>query len=113
MEASSLIFKHVFSLLKENGGNVFFVVNRKNVFSKRITLFDVPFLHPVTIQRLVLRPLLKKSRFPLIFSPLLSVKFLLCARQKRTLCRETFPQTEIEEFCKERKISAYFFVFES
>ena len=112
-EASFLIFKHVFSLLKENGGHVVFVVKRKNIFSKGITLFDVPFLHPVTIQRLALRSLLKKSRFPLIFSPLLSVKFLLGARQKRKLCREAFPLTEIEAFCKERKISADFFVFES
>lgn len=110
-EASFLIFKHVFSLLKENGGNVVFVVNRKNLFSKRITLFDVSFLHQVTIKRLGLQSLLKKSRFPLIFSPLLSIKFLLCTLQRRKLRRESFPQTEIEEFCKERKISVDFFVF--
>lgn len=111
-EASFIIFKHIFSLLKENGGHVFFVVNRKNVFSKKITVFDVPFLHPVTIQRLGLRPLLKKSRFPLIFCPLLTAKFLLRARHNMKLCREAFPQTEIEEFCKVRKITAVFFVLD-
>lgn len=113
IEGSFLILKHVFSLLEENNGTVIFVSKYKNLSSKKITLFDIPFLHPVTINRLGFQKFLKKSRFPLIFSPISSIKFLISPKPMRKIYSDSFSHRKLEDFCKERKISIKIFAFES
>lgn len=113
LEASYLILKSVFSLLKENNGKVIFLINKRNVKSKKITLFDISTFHRVTIQHLALQSLFNKSRFPLIYSPIASIKILFEYKPKRKLSGEDIKYKELNDFCLERKISIDYLVFRS
>lgn len=104
MGAAFTILQHVFSVLKENG-TVILIVKNKNIESNSFTVFDIPYLHPVTIRRLGLAALSRKSRYPLIFSPIYSIKFLFPAPKQSELTIRAVFEEKIQKFCEERNIS--------
>lgn len=109
MEVSFLVLEHVFSLLKENG-EVIFVVENEYCGSESLSLFDVTLLHPVAIRKLSLQNLKRKSRYPIIFSPLSSFKFLLSPK-KKFMKKVVIDSKAIKTFCLERNISVTCYTF--
>lgn len=104
LTASYEILRHVCGILKENNSQVILVVKKGN--EKGYSIFDIPFLglSPVSIRRLGLQRLQKKSRFPLLFAPLCTCRFLLSFGNHRH-CEDSDAPKEMLEFCRERNIT--------
>lgn len=98
--ASYQIFMHVESLL-ENGGRLIFI-NDTKVNQEAITIFDIFYLHPITRKELKIEELTLKSKYPLMYEPIKSLKNIL------RLNKKGFKQIECKDnlyqFCKERNI---------
>lgn len=103
--ASYEIMRHTFSILRdfEGGGILVLAVRDKYAEKHNFSLFDIPFLHPVTIRKLGLARLARQTRLPLLFAPVRSLRFLLNLR-RRTYIHGPCPDRAISEFCKERNI---------
>lgn len=67
------ILRHTHSILKEEKGVVIMTIGESK---KDFTIFDVPFLCSLTIKKYNLEDLCKKSKFPVIFAPINSIRFL-------------------------------------
>lgn len=101
--ASYEILRHTSSILKERGGHVVLAVRRKSAAQNTYSLFDVGFLHPVTIERLGLKGKTWQRHLPALFAPLRSLRLALWIQHgswKEAEC----PLQEIQSFCKERRI---------
>ena len=102
--ASYEFMRHTFSILQNSGGGILVLAVRDKYAEKQnFSLFDIPFLHPVTIRRLGLARLARQTRLPLLFAPVRSLRFLLNLR-RRTYIHGPCPDRAISEFCKERNI---------
>lgn len=98
--ASELIFKRMFSYLKD-GGSVIFITKKKYLESRKISFLDIPFLHPITrIQYHVS----EMTKFPLFFHPLLSFKYLHQTHCEKKYTVEIPIPENLEKFCEERNI---------
>lgn len=110
MGASYEILKHTSSILKENGGEVYLVVDR-NIRNKKFSVFDIQWLHPIIIQKYNLFRLAKKARFPLFFAPAKSLRCLLnIAKSSQMLRNYIFDNElimEINDFCQARGIKLH------
>lgn len=100
LNSSYQILRHTHSILKENGGNVVIVLGKSK---KEFTIFDMPFLHPITIKKYHLELLKMKSKLTFIFAPLDSVRFLLGSVSKYSLVQSA--DAELASFCAERGYS--------
>lgn len=97
------LLRHTFSILKEEGGTVVIITRPKNE-NRHYSVFDIPYFNDITVKRLHLEELKQKSPFPVIFSPIGSVKKLLNSSQgilQDTNCK----MPEIGQFCDERNIT--------
>lgn len=95
--SSFQILRHTHSILKEEGGTIIIAIGKsRNVF----TVFDIPFLHPVTIKKYRLERLCRRSKFPLIFAPIASVKFMFGRGSMYQLLQDV--PDELKTFCDER-----------
>lgn len=101
LEASIQILMHVVSVLEEHGRCIIVhdLANPRN----KLTIFDLPFLHSITIKELQLEGLKRKSNYPLIHEPIISIKYALGLKKSRFRKTEC-PVEELSRFCKERKI---------
>ena len=108
--ASQIIFKRLFSLLDEEYGGVIFVINKKRMDSKDVSVFDLPMIHPVTLKNLKIEKLQKKSKFPLIAEPLKSMKWLVNKKYHKLFAVECVDE-ELILFCKKRGISLHLYAF--
>ena len=106
LKSSFEILKHTSSILKEDGGVVYLIVdikNRNNGFS----VFDIPFFHPVTIRKYNLYDLEKKARYRILFAPIKSMRYVLGVT-KNVKNKENKAEdglyTDIGNFCRDRNM---------
>lgn len=101
------ILRHVFSILDENGSEVIICVQDKKRYAD-YNIFAIPFFSCITIKRLKLEKMERKSKFPLFFYPLLSLKFLLKSKKilKEIECRNE----KMIEFCEIRNIKLKYLI---
>lgn len=100
--ASVLILERLHSLLKEGQGRVIFVIKKKNLIKRRISVFDLPFLHEVTLRNLGINKK-KRLKYPFLYEPLNSLKWVGSSK-KMSMIEKTTYNMEIDAFCKERNI---------
>lgn len=101
--ASFLILQGKFSWLKEGKGKCIIVCKKSNEKKNAISIFDIPFLHIITIRKYNLEKQRKELRYPLISHPLQVIKFFF----GKKYCMSTVykcPLHEIENFCFQRDI---------
>lgn len=105
LEASYEILKHTSSILRENGGEVYLVTD-ENIQREKFSVFDIQWLHPITILKYNLFHLERKTRFPLFFAPVKSLRFLLNIYKSGQILESQLPDdnlfTEIAGFCQAR-----------
>lgn len=108
--ASIIIFKRLFSLLNEEHGCVVFVINKKRLNSKDISVFDLPMIHPIILKKLNIGTLQKKSKFPLFAEPIQSIKWLVNKKCHKLISVECFDE-DLIKFCEERGIGLQLYAF--
>ena len=98
------LLKHTYSILNidEKKATAIIIDNPKNQ-NKEFTIFDIPFLSRTKIKDLNLSTLLIKSKFPLLFAPISSLKFLFNLKQSALKTVEC-PDENIKSFCDKRNI---------
>ena len=96
------VLRHTFSILKEQGGRAVLVAKEKNAFAGGYSLFDVIHFHMITVKRLGLERTARMGRFPVIFAPVKSFKFIFGERRGKAL--KVYHDCELEGFCRERGI---------
>lgn len=99
--ASYEILRHTFSILKENG-TVIILDGKKSTGG--FSIFDIPFLHAVTIKRLNLHHLKKIYKIPLLVSPIKSLRLFRAFHIDAHFEDEECPKKEIIQFCESREI---------
>ncbi len=102
--SSYQILRHTHSILKEEGGTVVLAFERNR---DNFSLFDMPFMHPVTIKKYGLESLKRKSRFPLLFAPVKSLFLIIGGGGgKNSFIQFTDEKNQVYSdtavFCKER-----------
>lgn len=95
--SSYQILRHTHSILKEKGGTVIMAIGNNK---KNFMIFDIPFLHNITIKKYNLEGLRVMSRFPFFFAPIDSLRFLWGGVSKYAPTQNT--DEELSRFCKER-----------
>ncbi len=101
LNSSFQILKHTHSILKEEGGSVIIAVGKGK---KDFSVFDIPFLHPITIKKYHLERLRKMSKLTFIFSPIDSIRFLLGGGYSAYTPVQNV-DAELAAFCEERGYS--------
>lgn len=98
------ILRHTHSILNE-GGEVVFVIKSNYLKSEVFSVFDIPFLHYTTIKELGLRKIVRRNRWPLIFEPIISVKFTMNRSYRDIFKCIDCPDEEINVFCRDRNLT--------
>lgn len=101
LEASYQIFMHIESLLEDKGRLIILHDNR--IRTEKLSIFDTPYIHPITIKELKQENLNKKIRHPFIYEPIKSLKYLLDYKKSNYKNRPC-PKESLNTFCKEREI---------
>ena len=101
--ASFLILQGKFSWLKEGQGKCIVLCKKENEKKKSISMFDMPFLHTIIINKYKLKRQQTELEYPLFFHPLQVRKFIFGKKYNMSVV-EKCPLPEIEEFCKQRNI---------
>lgn len=113
LRAAFEILRHTWSILKDGGHAVLAVCetngSRNMTKSGEFSVFDVPFLHAITVKALGLERLRHRSMMPVVFAPLRSFRFLL-GMHLSGWRRQECPLREVKEFCNERGIILEYFV---
>lgn len=102
------ILRRTFSILKEQG-TVIFAINKNNINKKRIRVFDIFFLHDVTIQEMKLNRLSRLKKFVLIANPYSCIQLLSGTSYHDIKELKNYNSKIVDKFCVERKI--FFQVF--
>ena len=101
--ASFLILQGKFSWLNEGKGKCIIVCKKNNEKKKNVSMFDIPFLHTIIINKYKLKKQQAELKYPLLSHPLQVCKFIF--GQKYNISSvEKCPFPEIEEFCAQRDI---------
>lgn len=109
--ASFLILKRMYSYLKK-GGIVILVLKDNNIDENKVSLYEYPFLHPVTIKQYHLEYIFKEMSYPLVYC-----FFSIFHKRRRKsvknkiLHEKSCPNVEIIHFCKNRGIGLLFFQY--
>ena len=110
MRASFEILKHTSSILKENEGEVYLVVDG-NIRNNNFSVFDIQWLHPIIIRKYNLFCLAKKARFPIFFAPRKSLRCLLNITKPSQMLRSQSLDNEmimeIDRYCQARGIKLH------
>lgn len=101
LEASYQLLLHTISCI-EDDGTCIILYNRKAQL-KGFTLFDIPYIHPITRKELQIEHLVKQNRLPLLYEPIKSLKMLLHIK-KRGFFETECPSTEIKNYCDKKGI---------
>jgi hypothetical protein len=106
LKSSFEILKHTSSILKEDGGEVYLIVDIKNK-NNGFSVFDIPFFHSVTIRKYNLYNLEKKTRYRILFAPIKSLRYVLGVT-KNVKNKENKAEdglyADIRNFCRVRNI---------
>lgn len=110
LEACFEILRHTHSILRDDGtSEVIIAVKKRNIKKTRFSIFDIPFLHYITIERKKLNKLKTNAYYPLAYDPIGAILYLLKIDSRNYY--ETFDlSAEFTEFCKERGIIVRYFV---
>ncbi len=95
--ASYQILRHTHSILKEEGGNVVIAIGRGKA---DFTLFDMPFLHPITVKKYHLEGKQRMSRLAFLFAPIASIRFLVGRPHAFRPAEDV--DAQLAAFCQER-----------
>lgn len=101
--ACFLILQCKYSWLREGKGKCIIICRKCNEKKKNISLFDIPFLHSIIINKYGLKKQQAILNFPLLFHPLQVLEFLLGKKYNMSYV-EKCPLSEIEDFCAQREI---------
>lgn len=101
LEASYQIFMHIESVLEEQGRLVVFHDDKTD--QHKLTIFDLPYLHAITIKELKMEGWEKKARYPLVYEPVRSIDYIR-GLQKTGYQIDKCPDEKLTLFCKERNI---------
>lgn len=101
LEASYQLLLHTISCI-EDDGTCIILYNRKALL-KGFTLFDIPYIHPITRKELQIEHLVKQNRLPLLYEPIKSLKMLLRIK-KRGFFETECPSAEIKNYCDKKGI---------
>lgn len=101
--ASFLIMQGKFSWLNEGKGKCIIVCKKSNEKKKTVSMFDIPFLHTIIINKYNLKKQQAELKHPLFSHPRLACKFILGKKYSMSSV-EKCPFLEIEEFCAQRDI---------
>lgn len=100
------LIKRLYSLLDEKKGTIVIVLNKKHSNKKRFSVFDIPFLHEITLKNKGIGWMKYAVRLPLLFNP---YRCLLLFRNKRVDFEEVeCPFPEISKFCNDRGVRLIF-----
>lgn len=108
MEAIELLVMRLYSLLDEEKGELIIIKDKKGKSSK-ISVFDIPFLHEITLNKLGLSKMKYLCRLPLLFAPIGSIRLLLSIRRKGILQESKCPSEKLAAFCESRHIKYKFY----
>lgn len=106
------LVKRLYSLLDEDSGELYIVIH-SNRNSNMVSVFDVPYLHDITLKSLGIVKKKWKSHFPLFFEPQASIKFLFRRFIHNNLVESVCPYSDISSFCRERNIKLRFYYIQS
>lgn len=101
--ASFLILQGKFSWLNEGKGKCIIICKKCNEKRKSISMFDIPFLHILIINKYKLERQQAELNYPLLFHPLTVCKFIFDKKCNMSNV-EKCPLPEIEDFCSQRDI---------
>lgn len=101
--ASFLILQGKFSWLNEGKGKCIIICKKCNEKRKSISMFDIPFLHLIIINKYKLKRQQAELKYPLLFHPLMVCKFIFSKKYDMSSL-EKCPLPEIEDFCTQRDI---------
>lgn len=107
------LIKRLYSLLDEKSGELFIVQHRSSEKNDKISVFDIPYLHEITLRSFGITYMKWTSRFPLFVEPLASFRFLLNCSSHIALIEDICPYNKIVTFCKDRNINVRFFYIQS
>ena len=110
--ASFLILQGKFSWLKEDWGKCVIISRKDNERKRDISMFDIPFLHVITINKFKLHRQQTELKYPLLFHPLQVMAFFF-GRKYNTSSVEKCPLQEIEDFCAQRDIELEYRVIDN
>ena len=107
MTSSYEILRHTFSILKEESPSAIIAVQKKNL-DGGYSAFDIPVFErsPISVKRLGVEDLQKKSKYLLLFYPIRSIQLLIGAKKDYPEEMEELP-LEMQEFCEERGITLH------
>lgn len=105
------ILRHTFCILKENKHGVVaenpvvFITLQKKYIDDGYSFFDYPVfrMSPTTVKRLGVEKFIRQYRFPIVFSPVKSLWFLLNSKAKYSEKMSNVP-ADIKDFCNIRNI---------
>lgn len=101
LEASYQLLLHTASCIEECGTCI--ILYNRMVQINGLTLFDLPYIHPITRKELQIEYLVKQSRLPLLYEPIKSLKMLLHIK-KRGFFETECPSAEIKNYCNKKGI---------
>ena len=101
--ASFLILQGKFSWLNEGKGKCIILCRTDNEKIKNISMFDIPFLHPIIMNKYKLKRQQIELNYPLLFHPVQVLRFLFGKKYDMSSI-EKCPLSEIEDFCTQRAI---------
>lgn len=101
--ASYLILQAKFSWLNEGKGKCVIICRKANERKKDISMFDIPFLHVITIDKYKLKRQETELKYPFLFHPLQVMRFFFGKKYNMSIA-ERCPLQEIEDFCAQRDI---------
>lgn len=97
------LLRHTHSILKD-GGTVLMAVDRNR---KGFSVFDIPFLHPITIKKYHIERLKKMSHFPIIFALSASIRLAFGRGYSSYNVSQNIPD-KLKEFCDARNYKLIF-----
>ena len=101
LRASWHIFMHMESVLEENGRLI--IIHDNSRPQDKLTIFDLPYLSLITLKELDMEKHQWKLKYPLLWEPFLSFKYL-SGHKKDGYEQQNCPLQELNQFCKERGI---------
>lgn len=101
--ASFLILQGKFSWLNEGKGKCIILCRKSNEKENKISMFDIPFLHRIIINKYKLKRTQAELNYPLFYHPLLVLQFFF-GKKYNTSTVQKCPLSEIENFCAQRDI---------
>ena len=93
------IIRHAHSILKDNG--IIYIPFRKKYIDNKLSVFDYPILHPITLEKYHCKRELRKISYPLLFNFRNAILLLIGKSRKHGNVRSGL-DSRIDDFCRIR-----------